>query len=123
MKEIYVDYIIEHSKHPRNFGEIENPDFSATDGNPYCGDIVKIDIKVEDEVIKDIKFNGSGCAISQAAASILTELVKGKSIEYAKKLTKDDMLEALGIPIGPQRMKCAMLAYVVLKKALGENQS
>jgi len=84
---------------------------------------VKIDIKVEDDIIKDIKFNGSGCAISQAAASILTELVKGKPLEFAKKFTKEDMLEALGIPIGPQRMKCALLAYTVMKKAIGETKS
>ncbi len=125
LKDIYVDYILEHYKHPRNFGEISNPDFTATDGNPYCGDVIRIDMKVEEGIIKDIKFKGSGCAISQAAASILTELMKGKPLDYAKEFTKDDMLDALGIPVGPARIKCALLAYTVLKAALkkdSENQ-
>ena len=102
MKDIYVDFILDHYKNPRNFGEIENPDYSHADGNPLCGDVIKMDLKVKDGVIVDVKFKGQGCAISMAAASILTELIKGKPLEYAKNLTKDDIFDALGIPIGPR---------------------
>jgi len=120
MKEIYVDFILDHYKNPRNFGEIKDADFSHADGNPLCGDVIKMDLKVKEGIIVDVKFKGHGCAISMAAASILTELIKDKPLKFAKGLTKDDIFDALGIPIGPTRVKCALLALKVLQAALGE---
>lgn len=118
MKDIYIDFILDHYKNPRNFGDLPHPDFSHAEGNPLCGDVVKMDLQVKDGIIEDVKFRGHGCAISMAAASILTELIKGKSLDYAKSLTKDDIFDVLGIPIGPTRIKCALLALKVLQDAL-----
>jgi len=122
IEEIY-EIILDHYKNPRNYGEMENPDIEYEGGNPYCGDEIKMQFKVKDGVIEDVKFRGRGCAISQAAASILTEYVKGKKIEDLKKFTKEEHLENLGIELSPVRMKCALLAYEILKIALfGEGE-
>lgn len=118
MHDIYAEFILDHYKNPRNFGKIEDADISHEEGNPYCGDVIRIDLKLKDNVIEDVKFSGQGCTISMAAASILTEMIKGKSLDYVKQLTKEDMLEALGIPVGPVRIKCALLALKVLKAGL-----
>src|SRR5207302_4800800 len=95
--QFYREYILDHYKNPRNFGRLENADISHEEENPLCGDIVGIDVKLRDGVIEDVKFHGRGCAISQASASLLTERVKGKPLDEAKQLTKDDVLEELGI--------------------------
>ncbi len=122
IEEIY-EIILDHYKNPRNYGEMENPDIEYEGGNPYCGDEIKMQFRIKDGVIEDVKFKGRGCAISQAAASILTEYVKGKKIEDLKKFTKEEHLENLGIELSPVRMKCALLAYEILKIALfGEGE-
>lgn len=120
MSDIYMENILDHFKHPRNYGKIEDYDAFFEGGNPTCGDMVRIYVKLDDskQHIKDIKFEGKGCAISQASASIMTELVKNKSIEFVKSLTKDDMIRELGIEISPTRMKCAILALETLRIAL-----
>ncbi len=115
MADLYREQILDHSRHPHNFGEIEDPDFTYEDSNPLCGDRVRIDVKVADGVISDIKFSGRGCAISQAAASILTEMVKGQELNEVKEISAQDMIDELGIDISPARVKCALLGLKVLK--------
>ncbi len=113
--DLYMEQILDHYKYPRNFGRLENPDISHEEGNPSCGDQIRIDLKIQDGKIADVRFSGKGCAISQAAASMLTEMIKGQSLEDVKKLGKEEMLSELGIEISAIRLKCALLALKVLK--------
>lgn len=113
--QFYREYILDHFKNPRNFGRLEHPDITHEEHNPLCGDIVGMDFAIEDGRIADIRFHGRGCAISQASASLLTERLKGMSLEDARRLGKDDVLEELGIDISPARLKCALLSLKVLK--------
>ncbi len=118
--DIYMDFILEHYKNPSNYGKIEKPSASSKGLNPLCGDELEIYILVEKNIVKDIKFTGKGCAISQASASILTEMVKGKDVDYVKNLKEKDLLDALGIEISPSRLKCALLSYNTLKEAISK---
>jgi nitrogen fixation NifU-like protein len=118
MDELQMEILLDHYQNPRNFGHLENPDIVHEEGNPACGDQIRIEIKLEDNKIADIKFTGKGCTISQASASILTEIVKGKSLDEVKNFSKEDMLNALGIPISPIRLKCALLGLKVLKAGI-----
>jgi len=113
-----LEFILDHYKNPRNFGTIDNADFSYEEGIPSCGDVIRLDVTIKDDVLEDIKFSGTGCAISQASVSILTENVAGKKIGDIISLTDHDMLEALGGQVSPIRFKCALLGLTVLKKAL-----
>lgn len=117
MDDFYRDYILDHYRNPRNFGSIEHPDAQAEDLNPLCGDRIRMELQLDDGVVKDVRFSGKGCAISQASASMLTEAVKGMKLEDVAKLSKDVVLENVGIGISPTRMKCAMLGLRVLKSA------
>lgn len=107
--------ILDHYKHPRNHGVIEQPTVSFEEHNPMCGDRVRMDLLIADNTIQDLRFSGRGCTISQAAASMMTEALKGQPIEAAKTFAKEDILELLGIPIGYARMKCALLGLKALK--------
>ncbi len=113
--EIYREAILEHSQHPRHHGTLEQPDFTYEDANPLCGDQLRIDIEVKDGRIADVRFSGHGCAISQAATSMLCERIMGMSVEDVRRLSKDDVLEMLGIELGPVRLKCALLGLKTLK--------
>ena len=114
--DIYREIILDYYRNPRNYGKIENPDISKRDSNPLCGDELEMHINIKDNKVSDVKFSGKGCAISQASASMLTELIMGKDFDYVKKLTKEDILENLGLPdLGPARIKCALLSLKVLK--------
>ncbi len=115
---IYREIILDHTRNPRNFGELDPADFTAEDTNPLCGDQIRMDLRVEDGVVADVKFSGRGCAVSMASASILTELVLGQPLADVRQLTKDDLLEEIGIPVSPARMKCALLGFNVLHLSL-----
>lgn len=116
--DLYREIILDHYRNPRNRGTLDPHDFSAEDVNPLCGDEIRIDLRVKDDRVDEIKFSGRGCAVSQAAASILTEMVEGKTLDEVKALTKDDLLEEIGIPVSPARMKCALLSLKVLKSGI-----
>jgi nitrogen fixation NifU-like protein len=113
--ELYREEILDHYKHPRHRGTLEKPDITHEDANPLCGDQLRIDLEVEDGRIAQIRHSGHGCAISQAAASMLCERMAGRPLAEVRDLTRDDVLEMLGIELGPVRLKCALLALKTLK--------
>jgi nitrogen fixation NifU-like protein len=113
--QFYREFILDHYKNPRNFGRLEGAQISHEEYNPLCGDLVGMDFQVSDGVIEDVRFHGRGCAISQASASLLTERLKGMSLEEARAISKEDVLDELGIDISPARLKCALLSLKVLK--------
>lgn len=115
---IYREVILDHYRNPRNKGTLDPADYSYEDTNPLCGDEVRIDLRVVDDRVADVKFSGRGCAVSLASASILTEMVEGRPLAEVKALTKDDLLEELGIPVSPARLKCALLGLKVLKAGI-----
>jgi nitrogen fixation NifU-like protein len=118
--QLYRENILDHYKHPRNYGEIEGADASAEGMNPLCGDEVTITVAFGDDgdTIEDVKFSGRGCAISQSATSMLTELIKGRKASDVAALPKEDLLEEVGVPLTPVRLKCAILGLSTLKVAL-----
>jgi len=118
MDALYRDFILDHYRNPRNAGTIEDADASFEDINPLCGDKVRMDLRIRDGVIEDVKFKGRGCAISQASTSLLTEEIKGKKISDIDAIGKDEVLANLGINISAARLKCALLGLKVLKQAL-----
>jgi nitrogen fixation NifU-like protein len=123
LDDLYRENILEHYKHPRNKGTLEHPDITYEDANPLCGDKIRMDINVRDGKIADVRFSGVGCSISQAAASMLCEAIEGKPVDEVKQLGRDDMLEMLGIELGPVRLKCGLLALKTLKAGVyGMNQ-
>lgn len=116
MDDFYKENILDHYRHPRNAGHLEHPTHSHEEHNPLCGDKIRIDLHVnENDVIDQVAFSGKGCAISQASASMLTEMIEGKTLAEAKQIGKEEILEALGIEIGPVRLKCALLSLKALK--------
>jgi nitrogen fixation NifU-like protein len=120
MEQMYREVILDHYKSPRGHGLIENADAQAEGQNPLCGDEVTISVKfaADGETIESIGFEGRGCAISQAATSMLTELVQGRTASEVAVLPKEELLEEIGIPLTPIRLKCAILGLGVLKVAL-----
>ena len=120
MDDVYSDLILDLYKNPVNKGRISRPDLHIEGGNPLCGDKVVFHMKISNEVIEDIKFDGMGCAISTAAESLLTEMVKGKKVSQAEKLTQQEMFNALGGKVIEARTKCAMLGLYTLQKGLME---
>jgi nitrogen fixation NifU-like protein len=117
--DMYKEIILDYYKNPRNRGTMEAPDAKSKDSNPLCGDVIEMQLKFANDKVSDIKFNGDGCAISQASASMLTELVMGKTIEEVRKIDKSILLENLGSPnLGAVRIKCALLPLKVMKTAV-----
>jgi len=120
LEQMYREVILDHYKNPRGHGALEDADAHAEGQNPLCGDEVSIYVRfaADGETIEDVGFEGRGCAISQAATSMLTEIVKGRKAEEVATLPKDELLEEIGIPLTPIRLKCAILGLGVLKVAL-----
>jgi nitrogen fixation NifU-like protein len=117
--DIYHEMIVDYSRNPINYGQIENHDVTFHDSNPLCGDSIDIDMKIDDDKITDIKFHGKGCAICMACSSVLTEITKGKSLDEARTIEKHDVLSELGLEhLQAVRIKCALLSLKVLKSAL-----
>ncbi|KAF0107016.1 MAG: nitrogen fixation protein NifU [Anaerolineaceae bacterium] len=116
MEDLYREIIIDHYKNPQYRGHLDPSDIHFEDDNPLCGDHIEITLRVDgDGKVTDGRFDGNGCAISQSSADLLIESVIGKSIEAVKQLTKQDVLDLLGIELGPVRLKCALLPLKVLK--------
>lgn len=113
---IYSEVILDHYQYPRNYGRVKKPDFTSSAINSLCGDKIELTVKIKNDKITEIKFQGSGCVLSQAAASMLVEYVKGKSKNQLKKIDKDFIIKMLGINLGVNRIKCALLALEALKK-------
>lgn len=126
MDDFYRELIIERYKSPQFKGELDPNDISYEDDNPACGDHIQIDVRLdENQLVTEAMFSGEGCAISLASADLLLESIIGKSLEEVKKLAKEDILEMLGIELGPVRLKCALLPLKVLKAGvygLGESE-
>ncbi|HQF62576.1 MAG TPA: SUF system NifU family Fe-S cluster assembly protein [Anaerolineaceae bacterium] len=116
MDDLYREVIVEHYKNPGYRGKLDPHDISFEDENPLCGDHLRIDLRVDAAgVVTEAAFSGHGCAISQASADLLLESIIGKTLDAVRQLTKDDLLELLGIELGPVRLKCALLSLKVLK--------
>lgn len=116
IQDLYREAILDHYRRPRNRGELADAQIKFRDTNPLCGDVIEFHIKVDgNNTVQDVRFNGEGCAISQASASMMTQLIKGKSMEWFKQLGKKDVLKMMGIDPGPTRIKCALLPLKVVK--------
>lgn len=120
MDTIYAEEILDHYKHPRNYGALEKPDVHVEANNPLCGDRLSMDLAVEDGVVTDVRFSGRGCAISQASASMLTEEMVGKPLTELAEMTRQDILDNLGVPVSYARLKCALLSLGALRQALAK---
>ena len=116
--ELYREVILDHYKNPRGHGVVDPADAEAEGQNPLCGDEVSVSIAFDGDTIADVRFQGRGCAISQAATSMLMEMVQGRTAAEVAALGRDDLLEEVGIPLTPVRLKCALLGLGVLKLAL-----
>lgn len=119
MSSIYSEIILDYYRHPRNKGSLAHPQVQAKDTNPLCGDVIEIQMELDkSDNVKDVRFNGHGCAISQASASMLTELVKGKTLDDVRKISKDEILSLIGGQLSAVRLKCALLSLKVLKTGI-----
>lgn len=113
---IYREQIIDLYEHPLNYGEIAQPDFTYEEDNPLCGDVIRIDVRLDaDNRVTQVAWRGDGCAISQASASLLTDAIKGKTLDEVKAYTSEELLDLVGVPLSMARVKCALLSLKVLK--------
>lgn len=120
--EMYQENILDHYKHPRNFGELTNAKNKAHTANPLCGDEIDFFLEFDaDEKVSNVKFNGRGCTITMASASMLSERLKGMSRTAIECLTNEEAIQLLGVPINPARLKCATLALETVQKAIGHH--
>ncbi len=118
--DMYQEIILQHYKSPRNFGPLSGADLVGEESNPLCGDHIRIQLKLDPThtTVDEVRFDGDGCAISVASASMLTEKVKGQPMETVSHLSRDDVLKMLGIPLSPVRIKCALTGFAALGRAL-----
>jgi nitrogen fixation NifU-like protein len=122
MDDLYRDYILEHYRHPHNFGVLESPSASYEGSNPLCGDRITMMLGISDGVVREVAFTGRGCAISQASASLLTDEIKGKTVAEVEKMTPEGLLDLIGVEISPARLKCALLSLDTLAHALADEE-
>ena len=119
---LYTEIIIDEARNAQNEGTLENPDISQHDSNPMCGDSITLQMKINDDTISDIKWHGDGCTICKACTSVLTQLIKGNNLDYARNLKKEEILSELGLDYlvkqSPIRIKCALLSLKTLKLGL-----
>ena len=116
MSSVYSEIILDYYRHPRNKGTLDHPHIKAKDSNPLCGDIIEMQLELDgNDSVKHVRFNGQGCAISQASASMLTELVKGKKLDDVRSISKEEILSLIGGQLSAVRLKCALLSLKVLK--------
>ena len=120
--EIYRETILDHYRHPRNYGDLPNANAHARDSNVLCGDVVEMQLRINANRIEEARFRGEGCAISIATASMLTEFSKGKSISEIKGLGNKELIKLLGTDPGPARIECAILGLEVMKAAIDKRQ-
>jgi nitrogen fixation NifU-like protein len=121
MDDLYRDEILEHYRRPHNFGTLPEPDAVYEGSNPLCGDRITLMLGIgEDDRVDEVAFTGRGCAISQASASMLTDAIRGKSLQDVARLGREDVLDELGIEISPARLKCALLSLDTLRRALAD---
>lgn len=113
-----MEVLLDHYRSPHNYGRIENPTAELMEYNPVCGDTVQIFLMVENRKIREIKFMGRGCSVSQGSASMLTDLVGGKTVDEAMSITPEQIIDMIGLPLGPSREKCALLPLNALQKCL-----
>lgn len=118
--DMYQEVILQHYRAPRNFGPLADADLAGEESNPLCGDHITMRLKLTPDrrSIAEVRFEGDGCAISMASASMLTEKLQGKTLEGAGALRRDDVLQLLGIPLSPVRVKCALTGFAALGRAL-----
>ena len=116
--DLYKEAILDHFRHPRNRGDLPDANAQARDANILCGDVIEMQLKIEHGRIEDVKFRGEGCAISQAAASMLTEFSKGKTLSEVTELRREDIIALIRTDPGPARIECALLGLQVLKHAI-----
>lgn len=115
---IYKEIILEHWRNPHNFGKVNSPDFKLSNKNTFCGDEIEVSGKLKGSAISQIKFKGNGCVISQVAASLLTDFVRGKNLQEITNISSQDVVRMLGVELSPTRMKCAELSLIVIKNAV-----
>lgn len=117
-EEINMEILLDHYRSPRNYGKIDNPSVQLVEYNPVCGDAVQFSLRIDNGILTDVKFIGRGCSVSQGAASILTEKVKGRSTEEIMNIGAEEILKNIGLNLGPSREKCALLSLNALQKSV-----
>ncbi len=120
LNNIYQEIILDHYQNPKNFGSLKNPSVSHQEMNSFCGDKIRMELKIQSDKITAVAFSGQGCVISIACASLLTDYLKNKSLQQARQLKKEEVSGLLGINLSPARLKCAWLPWEVLQKALNK---
>jgi nitrogen fixation NifU-like protein len=120
MPALYSETLLDHFRHPRNYGDLSVADVSYESFNPVCGDRIRLALKLNERVVQDVRFKGDGCAISTAAASLLTELILGRDVEEISRITDDRLIDALESDIKPARRQCALLPLEALRAGLKE---
>jgi len=120
MYDMYQEIILQHYRAPKNFGELAHPDLSGEESNPNCGDHLTFQLKLDEtkQSVTEIRFHGDGCAISMASASMLTTKIAGRTLDEVRKISRDDVLKLVAIPLSPVRVKCALTGYAALGRAL-----
>lgn len=122
MDDLYREYILEHYRNPQNYGTMPEPTFEAEGQNPLCGDELHVQVAVDDDQrVREVRFTGQGCAISQASMSILSDEIVGKTLDEVASMSREDVVELIGIELTPVRLKCALLGLVVVKMGMHEH--